>query len=506
MISTHDLNRLLHTWRARLVLFALAALLCTQLPAGAADARAGRAATASSPLTGLTLGLNDGELFQDFGPADIAVGLAHAQAAGASVWRFQINWGQVSPTRPPSLAQAANPSWSGYDWTTADATIDEIAAAGMSPLVVLGDAPLWAEGPNRPPTSVVPPGSWDPSAKLFGAFATALATRYSGTFVDTAVSSAPLPAVRDWEAWNEPNLQLFLAPQWTKANKPESPTIYRALLDAFYKSVKSVAPADVVAGGTTAPFGDPPGGQRMAPVTFWRSLLCLSAGKHPHATCHQRVHMDAISHHPYPLGPPTTHAVDPNDVSVPDLGKITRLVPIAERAGTLLPKGPKPRWITELSWDSNPPNPNGLSPALQAQYLEGALYVLWKQGVSLITWWNLRDDMPSRGWVSTLASGIYYTGTTPAQDVPKPSYTAFSFPFTAYRVNGVAQLWGMAPAAGPVAIQVENGTAWTTALTLQAGANRVFSGSLLVGIGTNLRAVAGTSTSLTWTAFDNPAS
>jgi hypothetical protein len=453
-------------------------------------------------LPGLELGFNDPELFSDFDPADIAVGLGDARSTGASVWRFAVSWDTVAPDKPPSLAVAANPSWSGYEWAATDAIVREIATAGMTPLITLQRAPAWAEGAERPSTSVAPVGTWRPSAAWFGAFATALATRYSGRFVDPDESAQPLPAVRDWEAWNEPNLSVSLTPQWTSRDKPASPAIYRALLNAFYSGVKKVAPSDVIAAGTTAPFGDPPGGQRMRPVLFWRKLLCLTTGAHPRSThCHQHVYFNAVSHHPYPLGPPTTHAEDPGDVSVPDLGEITSLIPIAERASTVRPKGPKPLWITELSWDTNPPNPNGLSPALQAEYLEGALYVLWKEGASLVTWWNLRDDVPSPGWVTTLASGIYSAGATPAQDVPKPSYTAYSFPFTAYRSKGIARLWGMAPTVGPVAIQVESGTAWTTVITLQAGQNRVFSGTLLAGIGTNLRAVSATDTSLSWTTF-----
>jgi hypothetical protein len=33
--------------------------------------------------------------------------------------------------------------------------------------------------------------------------------------------------------------------------------------------------------------------------------------------------------------------------------------------------------------------------------------------------------------VNTLASGIYYARATPAQDMPKPSYTAYTFPYNA---------------------------------------------------------------------------
>jgi hypothetical protein len=477
----------------------LVALLACVAPAAATSS----AHSAQTPAS-LTLGFNDSEVVASGDPAEMALEMGRAAAAGATVWRVQILWSTISPTQPPSLTQAANPNWSGYDWSQIDTIVRAVGAAGLQPLLAIQNAPAWAEGPDRPSPAVAPTGTWEPSASWYGAFATALATRYSGSFVDQSESSAPLPAVRYWEAWNEPNLSVFLTPQWTASKQPASPAIYRALLNAFYKSVHAVAPQDVVAGGTTAPFGDPPGGQRMAPVTFWRSLLCLSAGKHPHRICRDRTYMDAVSHHPYPLGPPTTHAVDAGDISVPDMGKITSLVPIAERAGTLLPKGSKPLWVTELSWDSNPPNPNGLSPALQAQYLEGSLYVMWKEGASLITWWNIRDDVASPNWASTLASGIYFDGATAAQDTPKPSYTAYTFPFTAYRINGVAQLWGMAPTPGPVAIQVETGTNWNTVQTLQAGTSRIFTGTLLVGLGTNLRAVSGTNTSLTWTAFDNP--
>jgi hypothetical protein len=500
MTASHALQWQIRAALPGLCSLAVAGLVWTQL-AGTASARGGQVHSVYAPQTSLTLGFNDVEVDQLGDPAAVNTIVDRAHADGASVWRFQLAWAKIAPSKPPTLAQAANPDWSGYDWTATDALVEEIAAAGMTPLIALQDAPAWAEGPDRPPISVAPAGTWQPSASWFGAFATALAKRYSGTFVPTGLSQS-LPAVRDWEAWNEPNLATFLTPQWTASKQPVSPGIYRTLLNAFYKGVKSVAPPDVVAGGTTAPFGDPPGGQRMFPVTFWRALLCISSGAHPHSThCHEHDYMDAISHHPYPLGPPTTHAVDPGDISVPDLGKITKLIPIAKRAGTLLPKGRKPLWITELSWDSNPPNPNGLSPALQAEYLEGAFYVFWKQGVSLVTWWNIRDDHYSPGWVNTLASGIYYAGATPAQDTPKTSYTAYTFPFTAYRTNGVAQLWGMAPTAGPVSIQVETGTTWNTAITLQAGASRIFDGQLLVGMGTNVRAVSGNGTSLTWTAF-----
>jgi hypothetical protein len=500
--SATIVSALVHRTPAVVAVLALLALLAPV--AGAQRVVGASAKRASVPATphGIALGFMDPGVIDFPNPADTAAALGHARQAGASVWGLSIGWSSVAPTRPPTLADARNPAWSGYRWSSTDAALRAIASAGMQTLAVINGAPAWAEGPDRPSTSAAPAGTWDPSATWFGAFATALAKRYSGTFADPNVSGSNLPAIRDWEPWNEPNLAVYLTPQWKRVAggyEAVSPGIYRNLLNAFYAGIKAVAPADVVAAGTTAPFGDPPGGSRIPPVQFWRDLLCVSAGAHLHSTrCAAHVHFDAISHHPYPIGPPTYHAINALDVTVPDLAKITQLIPVAERAGTVLPNGPKPLWITEISWES-PPDPNGLSFVDQALYLEGAIDVLFHEGASMFLWFNLRDQPLNPPKYTNLQSGVYSRGATPAQDVAKPSLTAYEFPFTAYRTNGFARLWGMAPSAGPVAIEEQEGAKWVTVVTLAAAKTRIFSGSLLAGPRTNLRAVSGTSVSLTWT-------
>jgi hypothetical protein len=185
---------------------------------------------------------------------------------------------------------------------------------------------------------------------------------------------------------------------------------------------------------------------------------------------------------------------------VPDLSKITRLVTAALQAGTLRPDSPKPLWVTEISWDTKP-DPNGLSFKDQALYLEGAVDVVYHEGASMFVWFNLRDQPLNPPAYTSLQSGVYTLGQTPLQDTPKPSLTAFEFPFTAYRKNGVANLWGMAPTAGPVEIQEQEGAKWVTLVTLTAASTRIFRGSLLVGPRTNLRAVSAAAASLTWTTF-----
>ena len=109
----------------------------TSAPAGAAS---------STTARGMTLGFRDNEVNQSTDPADTATALARAKQAGAGVWGLLIEWAAVSPTRPPSLAAASDPAWSGYDWSSTDAIVREIAAANMQVLAVITIAPAWADG------------------------------------------------------------------------------------------------------------------------------------------------------------------------------------------------------------------------------------------------------------------------------------------------------------------------------------------------------------------------
>ena len=92
-----------------------------------------------------------------------------------------------------------------------------------------------------------------------------MATRYSGACTRTRSGSASLPRVRYYEAFNEPNLPNYLAPQWV-GKTPKSPELYRDLLNGFYAGVHSVNADNVVIGAGTAPFGDGPGTERMRPL------------------------------------------------------------------------------------------------------------------------------------------------------------------------------------------------------------------------------------------------
>ena len=220
------------------------------------------------------------------------------------------------------------------------------------------------------------------------------------------------------------------------------------MLTAFYRGVKSVRASAVVVSGGTAPFGDPfPNGHRIMPARFVREMLCLRRSKGRllrTATCPSPARFDILAHHPYSVGAPTRKALNDDDVSIPDIGKLTRLLRAAERTGGALPRKRHRMWVTEVSYDSSPPDPQGVPAASHARFLEQAFYLLWKQGVDTITWFQIRDQLPDPSYAATVQSGIYF-----ADGRAKRAQRAFRFPLVAERaVARVAARLGPRPGRG----------------------------------------------------------
>jgi hypothetical protein len=63
----------------------------------------------------------------------------------------------------------------------------------------------------------------------------------------------------------------------------------------------------------TAPYGDPPGVDRMSPVLFLRELLCLRGARLVPVRCPHPAHLDGLDHHPY-ASAPALRALSRDDV------------------------------------------------------------------------------------------------------------------------------------------------------------------------------------------------
>ncbi|MFL5955201.1 MAG: hypothetical protein ACJ76I_13950 [Gaiellaceae bacterium] len=415
-------------------------------------------AQSSVPMRPLITGLVQPTAFP-LDPSDRPAAYRRIAQAGGTVVRIGLSWRATASHRP---AKATNPDDPAYDWTAFDADLSAAVGAGLIPIVSINDTPSWARS--------APSGeNFQPNVASFGSFASAAATRYDGRH-------RGVPRIKDWQAWIEPNVNSFLAPQYDSQNKPVSPEYYRLMVNAFAASVHAARPDNLVVAGGLSPFTVQVGDTRtVGPLRFMRMMLCLSSGPHPKPTCHRPVHFDVWSHHPYTTGNAQHHAVNPDDVSLGDLPKMKKLLDAAQAAGDLVSSHPIRFWVTEFSWDTDPPDPHAVPVALQARWTAEALYTMWSAGIDLVIWLQLRDEpypqSPNQG-------GLYFRGASFARDRPKPTLTAFRFPFVAYLDKTGVRLWGRTPTstAGTVTIEhrVGSGSPWRHFVTLHANRFGIF--------------------------------
>jgi hypothetical protein len=444
---------------------------------------------------GLALGFDNDPVLNSGSAASQSLWIGRAITEGAGIVRISVGWSSVAPAvRPPGFSPSS-PSSPGYSWSGTDAEVRALTSQGLKVLLNVVYAPTWAEGPHRPASAQA--GSWRPDPTQFASFATAAALRYDGHFPDPLHPGSFLPRISLWQPWNEPNLNGYITPQWTRSGSgwaPASPGIYRGLLNSFYAAVKAVSPSNFVVEAGTAPYGDPPGGARMPPVQFDRYLFCLNARLAP-TGCPDPPHLDAVDHHPYGIEGPLWHALNADDAAVPDMDKIARVLHAAERHGHVLPRGPKALWATEISWDSKPPDPHGVPIQKQARWLEQAFYVLWRQGVDTVLWLQVVDSPPIPSYAASYQAGLYYLNGQ-----PKPAAQAYRFPFVTQRLEGSrVQAWGIAPGGGSLAIEKLVRGQWKVVRRLSVRSRHVFQTTLTLRGRAVLRAQVGGQTSLTWT-------
>ena len=485
------------SWLAPIVLaFAVGAALA--LPGGASAARP------------LTTGFQS-DFYQSANPSERSVWYDRTVDAGAGIVRLALTWATMAPNRP---ADPTNPGSSSYDFTAIDAAVRDAAARNLSVMLNVNGAPDWAEGPGRPADAT--PTAWKPNPTDLGNFMRAVAGRYNGSFPDPLNPGKSLPPVQAVEVWNEPNTSGGLAPQFNGKTDVAAP-MYRDMLNASYDAIKSVNPRMLVVAGGTDPYGDPPGGpyppgvQRVQPVTFWQDLLCVrpaktgkTKGKKKSAPpkyvrtsgCNGPVKFDVLSHHPIDnTGKgPLEHGPLPGDASTPDLGRVVNVLRGAEKAGTTL-SGKHQVWATEFWWDSNPPNPEGASLATQARWIEQSMFLFWKAGANTAINFVIGDAPARPGVRAGFQGGVYF-----ADGRPKPSLTAFKFPFVTSRIDKRhLEAWGKSPASGQLMIQRQQGSTFRTIKKMQVSKGGVFDTKLTVNGGSQqYRAVVGPNQSLIW--------
>lgn len=420
-------------------------------------------------------------------PSDQKLVARRIASTGALIERIHALWGQIAPAKKAAGFEPTNPGDPRYKWGELDTEVKTAVAAGLQPLLTVTGAPTWTQ---RQGVITDPYGADDPVPADYGAFATALAKRYSGRY-------RGLPRVRYWEAWNEPNVSYYFAPQ-TEAGSGGSRVdiaadLYRPLVNSFADAIHKVDPSNLVAAGSLGPFTirgvsyvETTGG-----VRFLRELLCMSMTGPPKPTCSDKVHFDAISFHPYTSGGPTHKAYKVGDLSLGNMPEARQVLAAAIKAGHVVSSRPVQFWVTEFSWDSNPPDPKAVPMKLHERWVSEAMYRMWQNGVSMLIWYQLGD------WVypgTDYQSGLWFYATTLAKEKPKPSLQAFEFPFVAYEKDGRLTFWGRSrsQSAGSIEIQVRAGNGWRTIAHRTADRYGIFRGTISYGAASGTaRAVAG---------------
>jgi hypothetical protein len=275
---------------------------------------------------------------------------------------------------------------------------------GQQVLLTIAQTPKWANGgktPNYPPKNL----------NDLTQFAQMLATRYNG-------SKAGRGVVTRFSVWNEPNLQLFLAPQF-KGKKIVAPAEYAKLFMAAYTGIKAGNKTALVAAGETSNRGhNTPTASvsaSTAPATFARLV----------AEANPKLPLDAWATHPYP----TAYALGPSQkVAYPNVAFSTM-----DRFGADLAKWfkkPVPIWVTEYGEQTNPPyNFGGVSYSVQAQHAKQALQLAAKSPyVQMFVWFIFRDS----------TAQTWFSGLMTAAGAKKPAYNTFKS--TAAGIVGQSQV------------------------------------------------------------------
>ena len=224
----------------------------------------------------------------------------------------------------------------------------------------------------------------------------ALATRYSGTFVETSPGTGPvtLPRIRHFEIWNEPNLKGFF-----NANGSSKLGPYKTLVKRAYPEIKAVNRNNIVIAGVGGPRSSGGNGNQSAKV--WMDGLVND----------KSVKFDAYSQHIYPSRGPKFSSPF-YDKAFPTWSSLDLIFETLDKKK----KGMK-LYVTEAGYTTGTTDFRNVKVSVSQQntYLK-QIYNLpdvKSPRVAAVVWFNLEDN---KNWPG---------GLLRANSSKKPSYNSF---------------------------------------------------------------------------------
>ena len=299
------------------------------------------------------------------------------QGLGPKVVRYNLGWEQIASVRPAAPDDPADPA---YDFKHADTMARQTAAIGAQSLFTIVNAPRWANGGKAPRYAPLKPDD-------YGQFCGVVAWRYSGTYTPPGALK-PLPAVKSFTVWNEPNRGQYLLPQGSGG--VTAATNFAALVRACSDAVHAVSPDARVAAGPIASRGAQGG---ASPIAFLDAYN-KAGGPRP----------QALAFNPYMNG--LVPAYKPKETTAD--GAITlRNLDQLERWLNQTYGGSVPIWFTEFAWRTAPtPKLGTITPARQADLLHKTVTLVRTHYpyAKMLVWFLVRDQSPDGYWRSGLAT------------------------------------------------------------------------------------------------------
>jgi Cellulase (glycosyl hydrolase family 5) len=392
-------------------------------------------------------------------PDEVAATMDRMKALGADRLRITVLWSAIAPDigskQRPAGFDAADPGdyphgiWDHYD------TVVQLAAErglGVNFNLTV-PAPLWATG-SSPRADIE--NRYAPNPSDFGDFVRAVGRRF--------------PQVTYWSIQNEPNQAGWLDPQWMRSRGKwveAAPAIYRGMADAAWTALQETGHgSDTILIGETAPKGVSVRGttRAISPGRFIKRLYCLDdhlqmlkgtratergcpAGGSPaefRAAHPVLFSATGYAHHPYELiFPPNRRPRHSDWYTTANLRSLSALLRrVRARFGF---GGGIPLYLTEFGYQTDPPDPLGVTPREQARYLNQAEYLTYRnRRVRTLSQFLLYDD-------AAPTSATFQTGLNYLDGSAKPARAAYAFalflPAPRVRHGRRLHVWGLLRAA-----------------------------------------------------------
>lgn len=401
-------------------------------------------------------------LSPDSATRDAALDEMHA--LDADIVKIPVIWRNIAPygthkTKPRGDLSSPTVYPNGA-WTVLDAAVFGAQLRGMHVwFMVTAPAPRWAVKRETSPGV----GSLNPDPAAYGEFVAALAKRYA--------------SVEYWSIWNEPNLSLFLQPQF-KNGVAVSAVHYRKLYRAGHRSLVSNGHRDsTILFGEILPRAPLPRrvNGTVPPITWLREFLCLDENLDPYSGAQARRHacdnfkpIDAsgFAYHPYTTkdGPLWT---DPytNNATIHHLGRIYKVLDAASRVRHLTKRRLR-LYSSEFGFQSRPPDGTMVPIARVPEYLNVSELMSFRdRRVATYSQYLLIDD----GALKSFQSGLRFKNGRKKKAV----YAAFRLPLMVIRRSATSvSVWGKLrdgeTASRQVEIQTDDGGSFETVKTVSA--------------------------------------